>query len=207
MKNVCEKILKNSLEKILKNDYELLINNVHEITITNILSRYIYYFMNNSQSIFFKGINVDIEYNRMLNDNIYETNKQNSKAFYMQEQVSKAIYITSFDSNRQDLHELIKIYVRPDIIIHQRGVNSNNILWLELKINTKESECEFDIQKAWYAISQLKYELGLSILVDTNKQTIIFNWVSHDKVERVDFVIENNLLKEKERTIRSYRPQ
>lgn len=104
------------------------------------------------------------------------------------------------------MHELIKYYIRPDIIIHQRGSNDKNILWLELKINKKESECSFEKQKAWHAISQLNYKLGISILVDFNKRIILFNWIAINEMERVEFAIENNLLEEKSRLLIPYKP-
>ena len=67
-------------------------------------------------------------------------------------------------------------------------------------------ECRYDMQKAWYAISQLQYKLGVSILVDINKRIIIFNWVNSNEVERITYEIENNLLKERDRIKRSYKP-
>lgn len=195
LKEKYELLLKRSFEKLLVNDYILLENNTHEVTISSLLARYINTFMGNVPSIENGNLNVDIEYNRMLDIKDYET----------KEQISKAIYITSFESERQDLHKEIRRNVRPDIIIHQRKTN-NNILWLELKLNVDESECGFDMQKAWYAISQLQYKLGVSILVDTNTQIIVFNWIASDVVERIENQIENKRLRERNRLIRLYTP-
>lgn len=194
LKEIYELILKKSFEKLLENDYALLENYTHEVTISGLLAQYINVFMSNNSSI--ENENVDIEYNRMLDMNDYETQKY----------ISKAIYITSFDVKRKDLHKKIRRKVRPDIIIHQRETNINNILWLELKLNVDEPECRFDMQKAWYAISQLQYKLGLSILVDINKQIIVFNWQDLNEVERVEYKIKNKLLEEIDRSIRIYTP-
>ncbi len=196
LKEISELILKKSFEMLLKNDYELLENNAHEVTISSSLAQYINVFMIDVSLIENGNLNVDIEYNRMLDTKDHET----------QGQISKAIYITSFDNKRQDLHEEIRRNVRPDIIIHQRKTNTNNILWLELKLNVDELECRFDMQKAWYAISQLQYKLGVSILVDITAQIIVFNWIDSNEVERVEYEIEDKLLKEKDRLKRLYTP-
>lgn len=196
LKEICELILKKSFEKLLENDYVLLENNTHEVTISSLLAQYINAFMSNVSLIENGNLNVDIEYNRMLDMDNHETLKQ----------ISKAIYIISFDGERQDLHKEIRRNVRPDIIIHQRKTNINNILWLELKLNVDELECRFDMQKAWYAISQLQYKLGVSILVDTTAQIIVFNWVNSNEVERVEYEIENKLLRERDRLTRLYTP-
>lgn len=197
LKEIYELILKKSFEKLLENDYILLENDTHEVTISSILARYINVFMSNVSSIENGNLNVDIEYNRMLDTKDHEA----------EEQISKAIYITNFDAERKDLHKEIRRNVRPDIIIHQRKTNINNILWLELKLNVDESECRFDMQKAWYAISQLKYKLGLSILVNMKTQIIIFNWMGSKEVERVEYEIKNKTIKERKRLIRPYTPE
>lgn len=57
-----------------------------------------------------------------------------------------------------------------------------------------------------YAISQLQYKLGVSVLVDTVRQIIILNWIDSNEVERVEYEIENRLLREKNRLIRLYTP-
>ena len=196
LKEKYELKLKKSFEKLLENDYELLENNTHEVTISSLLSRYINDFMSTDSLMGNENLNVDIEYNRMPNIKDHE----------LQKQISKAIYITSFHDEREDLHERIRRNVRPDIIVHQRKTNINNILWLELKLNVDESECRFDMQKAWYAISQLQYKLGVSILVDVTAQMIVFNWINSNEVERVEYEIENKLLRERDRLIRLYTP-
>lgn len=116
LKEICELILNKSFEKLLENDYVLLENNTHEVTISSLLAQYINAFMSNVALIENGNINVDIEYNRMLDMDNHETLKQ----------ISKAIYIISFDGERQDLHKEIRRNVRPDIIIHQRKTNINN---------------------------------------------------------------------------------
>lgn len=196
LKKIYELILKNSFEHLLKNDYMLLGNNVHEVAISSKLAQYINSFMSIDPSMENGKLNVDIEYNRMPDINNHE----------MQGQISKAIYIMSFDVKRQDLHKEIRRNVRPDIIIHQRKTNANNILWLELKLNVDERECRFDMQKAWYAILQLQYKLGLSILVNIKKQIIVFNWINLKEVERVEYEIKNGLLNERNRLISLYTP-
>lgn len=196
LKEKYELILKKSLEKLLENDYELLENNTHEVTISSLLARYINDFTSNDSLIENGSLNVDIEYNRMPDIEVHESQKR----------ISKAIYITSFHGERQDLHNVIRRNVRPDIIVHQRRVNVNNILWLELKLNVDEFECRFDMQKAWYAISQLQYKLGVSVLVDTNTQIIVFNWIDSNEVERIEYEIEHKHLRERNRLIRLYIP-
>lgn len=194
MKAICEDILKKSFEEMLTDDYHLLENNVHEISISSILARYIQQYIDKNERFNSNNINVDIEYNRMVGKN----SKQIDKSFNIEEQVSKAIYAIKYD-NIKSRHQFIKTYVRPDIIIHQRGNNNRNILWVEMKINTFDPVCNYDIEKAWYATSQLQYQLGISIWININKKSIIFYWVILDKMEKVEFVIKEKKLQEKSR--------
>lgn len=193
LKNEYESLIIHSIEKLLFKDYELLLNNSHEITISNLLARYM------EEIVLLKPnfLCIDLEYNRMVSKN---------KDDYSKDEVSKAIYITSFEKDRTDLHNQIKRYVRPDIIVHRRGTNTDNILWLELKINEPERNCDFDKQKAWYAISQLQYKLGISILIDIKRKIIVFYWVYLKKIERLEFSIIDGLLKETSKVVDEYQP-
>jgi len=65
---------------------------------------------------------------------------------------------------------------RPDIIIHQRGNNDNNLLVIEIKRNGSESDLQSDeskIKKYWFS-SPLKYKYGavVNIFTDGRKDRV-----------------------------------
>lgn len=188
LKENCGILLKCSFEKLLVNDYELLQDKVHEVAITSLLSKYI------SAYIEDRDLSVDVEYNRMITSDDIE------------KRISKAIYITSFEKERRDLHEEIRCYIRPDIIIHQRRTNDNNILWMEFKIGEDQSKCNFDRQKAWYAITQLHYKVGICVLIDIKNQIIVFQWININEIDLVEYAIRDGKLEEQKRYTQMYTP-
>lgn len=68
---------------------------------------------------------------------------------------------------------------RPDIIIHKRGVNTNNLLVIELKKNGRRNAIEFDIDKIksdWFG-EHLNYNYGAVVNCytdDRNDQIVVF---------------------------------
>ena len=135
------KFVKRSIKDILEKDSLLFINNVNEPTISYKLGQYL--------QTRFKEYNVDCEYNRNVED----------------EDLRKKIYLQS----EGEAGSIESREVRPDIIIHKRGLNTHNLCVLEIKKNTSSSvDIEFDRTKLKaYTTDQnnnLNYQIGFLII-------------------------------------------
>jgi hypothetical protein len=58
--------------------------------------------------------------------------------------------------------------VKPDIIIHKRGHNDDNILVIEIKMAWKNNRKDFDLQKLKAYINELDYQHGLYLELGEN---------------------------------------
>jgi hypothetical protein len=63
--------------------------------------------------------------------------------------------------------------VYPDIIIHKRGDNEENIIVIEIKKNTNNESKEFDYDKLKAFTKQLEYEFGIYLEFDDSSVTEI----------------------------------
>ena len=71
---------------------------------------------------------------------------------------------------------------RPDIIIHKRGVNTNNLLIVEMKKNTvSDSEDDKKLCCATEQTSKFKYKLGL--FLNIMKDSVEYTWYVDGKAE------------------------
>lgn len=69
--------------------------------------------------------------------------------------------------------------VFPDIIIHKRGTDEFNLVVIEVKKSTNKSNYEFDKMKLDAFREELRYEIGLFLIVPTGSGdlgTPIFEW-------------------------------
>ncbi|GGG88693.1 hypothetical protein [Paenibacillus radicis (ex Gao et al. 2016)] len=132
LKVIKEKV-NNSLLKLDVADKYLLQNDLNERTIAHKLANYL--------QEEFNEYNVDCEYNKNVdeetgNKNIYflkmdclELNKEFAK-------------VTTIDDV-----EYMRKSIYPDIVIHERGTNTRNLLIIEIKKSTNRTDRKFDFKK------------------------------------------------------------
>lgn len=127
-----------AFSKLLERDRILLENDLHERAITHWFAVYL---DDEIQSSFpGKDYNVDCEYNRDITRN----NEWTKRAFILKDKM-----IPEFRevSSNQALDYFGERSVYPDIIVHKRGSNANNLLVMEIKKSSSNLSREFDIQK------------------------------------------------------------
>jgi len=132
-----------SCELLQKHDAFLLENNLNERSITHKLAEYL------QQQ--FHEYHVDCEYNRIKNEN-------------MDQQYITKILNLPIENLKSDDTEAKTVY--PDIIVHKRGTNDDNLLAIEVKKSTNRSTREFDFRKLLAFKTQLKYIFALFIEFD-----------------------------------------
>ncbi len=121
----------------LKKEQFLLKKGVNERSITHKLAEYL--------QREFQDYYVDCEYNRMLKDEIY---------------ITKNLKLEIKDTKSTDLKQTT---VYPDIIIHKRGNNEDNLLVIEVKKEENNSSKKYDIKKLEAFTNQLNYKFGFYI--------------------------------------------
>lgn len=85
---------------------------------------------------------------------------------------------TEYHKDKDDVKKLNGAAKRPDIILHHRGNDCANKIWIEFK--TQHRYQEHDLQKLRDATrndGQLRYELGLFIMLDRDRHQcrVVFN--------------------------------
>lgn len=169
-------ILKSCLKELKKNDFILLENDVSERAITHKLAEYL--------QKRFPEYHVDCEYNRD-----FERGKYKPKYLkLLEDEMDQRKKL--FDEKDEELQEL-SIY--PDIIVHIRGTNKDNLLVVEVKKHNRSGK-EFDFSKLKSFTSSsndnnYKYEFGLFVRIfvrekaENNSEMILFqNGKELDKV-------------------------
>lgn len=138
-KDEIEGKVKASLRKLRKHDKYLLDNNLNERTITYKLATYI--------QEEFQDFNVDCEYNRF-------------------DDLVKRIEVPKYNVNWDDT-EARTIF--PDIIVHKRGTQENNLLVIEIKKSSNSDSGIIDRMKLKALIKypyNYKFGLFLRIKID-----------------------------------------
>ena len=130
-----KKKLKSSFELFLKNEKNLLEIDINERTLTSKFAQYL--------QKEFENYNVDCEYNR---------NIENIKRIKILEDKYKDIKPNDIEAKT----------VFPDIIIHKRGNNENNLLVIEAKKNNKNDEIDKEKLKAYK--NELGYKYAYKLL-------------------------------------------
>ena len=150
--------LKNRINKTIKifykNDFFLIGKEINERSMTHKLAEYL--------QREFPEYHVDCEYNRMKKD----------KNMTGDEYLSKKLNLPKKQTDSYDT-EAKTVY--PDIIIHHRGNNSDNLLVIEVNKHTNKTQQaeDFDIKKISAYIKELNYSHGLFLeLFENPKETL-----------------------------------
>ncbi len=133
-----EKAIKSALSKLKDNEQKIIANNTSERAITHKLAEYL--------QLEFPLYNVDCEYNRN-----YEEGKDKPKYVrIISEEVKGKLnqILNQEEHNAENILSFCKqVTSYPDIIVHERLTNSNNLLAIEVKKDNNNTDWEIDHQK------------------------------------------------------------
>lgn len=149
-----EKIVAECLEALFRNDISLLQNDVSERAITHKIAEYL--------QVKFPDLNVDCEYNRN---------------FELGAEASKTLWVLKDREINKGLGEddLLAISTYPDIIVHRRMTNAENLLIMEVKKKNSRVGHDHDHEKL-KAFTELGkrnsyyYQFGVFILLETGTE-------------------------------------
>ena len=126
------KLLKQSVELLYENDNYLLEHSIHEQDLSHRIAHYFENLLNNHEWYRKASLNIDVEYNKNFDD-------------------SKRVYSNCDNCTKNECY--IKVFqydignykstCKPDIILHERGSNNNNVLVVEIKKDQIESNEDF----------------------------------------------------------------
>ena len=144
--------LENKINKTIKifykHDFFLIKKNVNERSMTHKLAEYL--------QLEFPEYHVDCEYNMMKKES-----NMNGEDY-----ISKKLDLPKKETDSYDTKATT---VYPDIIIHRRGNNKNNLLVIEAKKEkSDENKGEFDIIKINAYIDELGYKHGIFLKLYKN---------------------------------------
>lgn len=145
-----------AIDKFKENESFLLENNINERAITHTLAEYI--------KELFPDMDVDCEYNRMLDSR--------DEMKFIKKQLDLSSEEVCSDSNNA-------VTVYPDIVVHKRWNNESNILIVEVKKKNFafqknknwETYKDFDMRKIEWYMRELNYQYWLYIE---------FDWTGYD---------------------------
>lgn len=143
--------LDNAIQQLFDHEIDILSRSLHELNISNHLSRYLH--------PLFTDYNVDAEYNG-------DISKINDR---------KEIEIAQnrFSSIRRKVHENNLYRLTPDIIVHTRNNNDNNLLVIEVKKDiSSHDEKEYDLLKLEhmtidYTNNHYNFQVGVALIFGT----------------------------------------
>lgn len=163
--------LKRCIEKLKKEDWYLIENNASERSIAHRLAVYL--------EDEFTGYNVDCEYNINI-----EHESGRKKIYLLKEEFKK------YKSKNQKIEDK-EVSIFPDIIIHKRGVNTDNILVIEMKKDTSTVEDNFDRFKlekftATEDGDKLVYKLGCALKILTTSKNVSFELYEKGKLVELE---------------------
>lgn len=145
----------NSLiNEFIKKEEFLLKNDLNERTITHKFAE----FLNNEE--LFSWYSIDCEYNRMHKSSV-------------KEYITKKLNL-EFEGTNSDDNNLTTVY--PDIIVHKRWDNSDNLLIIEIKKKEYADRIK-DENKTYRDFDYEKIELYIDQLSYKNWLYIEFNWL------------------------------
>lgn len=172
-----EKVL-SCINLLFERDSYLLINNLNEKTIAHRLAVY----LEND----FKGFDIDCEYNG------YVTAHNNRK--YIKILKEKAIELGISKDNNNNNRDIVTRKIFPDIIVHKRGDNFNNLLIIEIKKSTSNEPYEWDFEKLKRYTSNeyqndLEYQFGafIELLIDSEKPMFKITWVKEGNEFQINY--------------------
>jgi DNA-binding transcriptional regulator WhiA len=148
------------LKTLIEKDQFLLVHDVSERSISHRLGVYL--------SQYFKGLDVDCEYN----SNVEADNGK--KYIVLLKERARELGLLKQDEVDQ---ELIYRAVFPDIIVHKRGRNgsTNNTLIVEIKKSSSNSRHDYDREKlraytSSHDENRLKYLIGAFVCIGVGKK-------------------------------------
>ena len=120
----------------------------------SIVTKYGTYLQNRIKNSIFENYNIDCEYNRNIGS------------------------IKTYHSYNGEIHACC-----PDIIIHRRGTNDDNLLAIEVKTwwNTNTKHDEDKLRHFTNQTSDYRYEYGLSITFGKDEDSVIMKWFQDGK--------------------------
>lgn len=158
--NIIKQKFISALDVLVRNEKQLIQNDINERTLAHRLAIYL-----ESE---FPGYNVDIEYNRNV-----EIGEHEPKYIWNVKEGFENAYKRAIQAHA-DIKEFIEqITTYPDIIVHERGTNSHNLLVIEIKKNNNKTDWEIDKTKL-IAFTKLdegyKYKLGIHLVLYINRK-------------------------------------
>ncbi|WP_320130802.1 hypothetical protein [uncultured Sphaerochaeta sp.] len=168
IKETTNKCVKMLLEK----EKEIIINTIGERTLAHKLAEYL------QQEELFLEANVDVEYNRNYEKGVRQPKYLNIiKDEYermLKEEHEKA------DIKRLEMF-FSEVATYPDIIVHRRLVNSDNILVVEMKKSNNSGDWKLDHKKLMGFTTRkdeggYDYFLGLHLVIDVEKVNAKLQW-------------------------------
>lgn len=168
--------LERCIEKLKKEDWYLIENNASERSIAHRLAVYL--------EGEFREYNIDCEYNINI-----EHQSGRKKIYLLKEEVEK------YKSKNQKIEDK-EVSIFPDIIVHKRGVNTNNILVIEMKKDTSTIEDNFDRFKlekftATEDGDNLFYKLGCALKILTTSKNVSFELYEEGKLIKLEKKVWN----------------
>lgn len=148
-----QELIHKSIDELYQNDILFLQPkyDINERTVCHRLAIYL-------EKYLAYNFDVDVEYNRMRNSEDSED---------VGELLGKVINHEESGENGS--------YVYPDIIIHKRDT-STNILVIEVKMSWKNRRRKIDYNKINQYIEQLKYQFGVFIELNPNKELTLIEF-------------------------------
>ena len=149
-----KQLIDECLKELNEKDYSLLKNDVSERAITHKLAEHI--------QIRLSDLNVDCEYNR----NTVLGPRHAKELKIQRDEIANQI------NQSKDEDDLLSISAYPDIIVHIRETNEENLLVVEMKKKNSKVAKDYDYRKlrAYTEISEdnkYHYQYGVFILLET----------------------------------------
>jgi len=147
-------LLNNAIKKLQEKDSKLLDKkfNINERTVTHRLAMYI--------AEEFPNFDVDCEYNRM--------------ALGKKEYIKKSINNLKQVEKRIKIDDVRAITVFPDIIVHNREYKEENLIVIEVKMEWKQNNLDFDYAKLNCYKNELGYKFAVHLILDSEKSILKF---------------------------------
>lgn len=149
-----------AIQMLRVNDNYLLKHDANERSISHKLAMYL-------ESTFGKNYDVDCEYNRNI-----EHERGSKNIDILKSEWSR---LNGRNINVLDEDMIVEKSVLPDIIVHKRGSNKENLLVIEIKKSTSTVREDYDLKKLEIFTNQndpegLKYQYGLFVKFHMNKE-------------------------------------
>lgn len=167
--------LKKVVLILIDKDWHLLENDVHERSISHMLACHM--------MPYFDQLNVDCEY-----DSNVEADKGKKYIYLLQEKIEE---LGLLRDNEFSEEEILQRFVYPDIIVHRRGDNENNLLILEMKKSSSKKDFEYDREKLRRFTSpdyenELNYAWGAFVHIGVRKETGDYDIEWYQNGEKLD---------------------